>query len=104
VRRALLGVLSLGWLPLSGFAWYAVTFPPQRPPDLFRQALLVIASEFLLALFMASAIGLMWAIAAPKWVAMLADHMAKQLSFLLLFLVLLALAAVAVVAVLAAIF
>ena len=96
VRRVLLGVVSLGWLPPSGFAWFMVTFPPQRPPGLFGQAFQIVASEFLITLFIVSAIGLIWAIATPRWVAMVADGMTKRL-WLMFILALIAIGALATV-------
>ena len=87
VRRVILGIVSFVWLPLAGLGWYAATFLPKRAPGLLRRVLVAIAAEFFLLLFLASLVGLVWAVAAPKWLEPIAQKAGGRLLLLFLLLV-----------------
>lgn len=66
--RLALGLVSLLLAPASGLILFSLVFGPGVKPLAWHDRIaLLLLEEFLLGLFLFFSVGLLWAIAAPRW-------------------------------------
>jgi hypothetical protein len=82
------GVLSLFVLFISGSALYVNYTDPEPSPDTATRISSGVVVEFLFGMFLFSFFGLIWAVAAPKWVERLWEKATREALLFLLLLVL----------------